>query len=312
MTQQPRYHTPRAVSTALGQRAKTTSRTGKSTHSPEELTRQYHFHRFLARVAAHDQAGWVLKGGQALLVRYRHGRASRDIDLYNRQARTLDQAVDALKAAAAVDLGDYFQFRFIDRKDRNGDQAEPAESTKLRFEPWLGADAHTIFGVDVVVGLLPTQTPEVQAIMPEIQIDWPMADEPPQLMIYPLVDHLADKICALYETHNDGPSSRYRDLVDILLIATAEDVSAEDAIRAVISESARRQHSGRVNLTLPARFEVPGPAWSAGFETEAQNAPTLGELRDFPAACQLADAFLSPILASTRTGHWRHSTRSWH
>jgi len=305
MTQQPKYRTPRAVKTALGQRARDTT----STHSVQELERQYHFHRFLARVAAHDQAGWVLKGGQALLVRYRHGRASRDIDLYNSQAHTLDQAVDALRSAAAVDLGDYFQFQFLDRSNQQDHQA--AQGAKIRFQTLLGADALPIFGVDVVVGLLPTQTPEVQAIVPEIQIDWPMVDEPPRLLIYPVVDHLADKICALYETHQGEPSSRYRDLVDVLLIATKEDLSADDTIRAVVSESARRRQSGRVELTLPARFEIPGPAWSAGYEKEASKVATLGDLRSFPAARQLADAFLSPILSGARTGYWRHGTRSW-
>jgi hypothetical protein len=41
----------------------------------------------------------------------------------------------------------------------------------------------------------------------------------PDVRLYPLADHVADKVCAMYEWHNGNASGRYRDLADLLLIS---------------------------------------------------------------------------------------------
>src|SRR2546425_13356204 len=45
---------------------------------------------------------------------------------------------------------------------------------------------------------------------------------------YPLVDHVADKVAATYERHGaeQVPSTRYRDVVDLVSIVTGASVSA--------------------------------------------------------------------------------------
>src|SRR5664279_868404 len=91
-----------AINTRLKQLAQ---RTGAEVTA---LRRQFADSRALARVFTSDPQGWVLKGGVALLARSVTARHSLDIDLL----RTLDDpdgAVDALRAALAVDLGDYFR-----------------------------------------------------------------------------------------------------------------------------------------------------------------------------------------------------------
>jgi hypothetical protein len=49
----------------------------------ERLRKQVAFDRFLARMfpSEFDMAGWVLKGGYALELRFLHARATKDIDL---------------------------------------------------------------------------------------------------------------------------------------------------------------------------------------------------------------------------------------
>ena len=74
--------------------------------------------------------------------------------------------------------------------------------------------------------------------------------------VYPLVDHLADKIIATIQRHGPmrKPSTRYKDLVDLVAIVTAASVAADEQIRALISEAERRE------VSLPASFDIPNRA----------------------------------------------------
>lgn len=73
---------------------------------------------------------------------------------------------------------------------------------------------------------------------------------------YPLVDHVADKVAATYERYGTAgmPSTRYRDLVDLVSIVTGASIPAADQLAALVSEFDRRQ------LDLPASFDVPDGA----------------------------------------------------
>lgn len=72
----------------------------------------FYFNRLAARVFTKDPDGWLIKGGQALLVRYRGAaRLSQDIDL---QSTSLDLGPDEVRRlvieAAALDLGDFLRY----------------------------------------------------------------------------------------------------------------------------------------------------------------------------------------------------------
>src|SRR6185437_16493742 len=114
--------------------------------------------------------------------------------------------------------------------------------------------------------------------------------------VYPLVDHLADKVTACLETHARAGggamvSSRYKDLVDMVLIARTQRPVAAAVRRALLSETGRR------NVDLPAEFDTPGPLWPAGYEAKAAEVPQLRELRRFPSALALVKTMLDPVFA---------------
>jgi len=87
---------------------------------------------------------------------------------------------------------------------------------------------------------------------------------------YPLVDHVADKACAIFERHGAAgtPSTRYRDLVDLVAIVLAASVEAEPQLSALRSEAHRR------GLQLPGHFAVP----DRGLWQIASPLPSPGEL----------------------------------
>lgn len=73
------YASPVAYRAALTQAARNMSR--RHGMSVSELMNVFYFNRLTARVFTAEPDGWLIKGGQALLVRYAgSARLSRDID----------------------------------------------------------------------------------------------------------------------------------------------------------------------------------------------------------------------------------------
>ena len=100
-----RYETAEALRTALEQRLKNEAEA--SGIALMRLRKRAAFERFLARLAASEPSGWVLKGAFALELRLGlRTRATKDIDLG--RADDEEAATEHLNAATAADLGDYF------------------------------------------------------------------------------------------------------------------------------------------------------------------------------------------------------------
>ena len=181
-------------------------------------------------------------------------------------------------------------------------------ATALRFkvDGLVGATLFQSFPVDLVVDLTMIGVPDVMLpSLPEID-----GMERVPYRVYPVGDHIADKVCAMHEFHNrDGdlpvPSSRYRDLVDLVLIARESVVDAGHVTLAVRSEASRRR------LRLPARLAVPqGDDWRSGYARIARAVPQLRET-EFDVAVAIVQAFLNPVLDGTARGRWNPSGLRW-
>ncbi len=302
------YPTPRALQSALNDRAK--RRAVELGVSSSDLVQRWYYQALLARVFSQDPGGWLLKGGQALLVRFDHtARHSRDIDLYRPVAADLAEAERALVASAETQLDDHLRFEYHSRRQRT----DGAATTQIKFNVYLGTKHLGLVNVDVIVGLAPIGEPVVRELEPAVGSDYPA--NWPSVQLYPLVDHLADKVLAMYELH--GPkletSSRWRDLVDIVLIALRETVHGQQLRAAVHSEHQRRTALG-TTVQLPETFVVPNQTtWRPGYAKEAAHVPGLEQYRTLDAAAALADVFLSPVLNadSTDPGHWLFEERRW-
>jgi hypothetical protein len=290
------YATPAAFRAGLSARFKTIAATGQ--YTVQQLGRHLAYDRLLARVfSGVDADQWVLKGGGALLVRLEGARHSVDLDLF-RSRQGLDGAEQALRAAAARDLGDFFRF------DVGPGQPliDVTKGIRLPVQSLIGPRPFERFSVDLVTHGVMTGVPDQAApiLAPLVR---GLASPPYRL--YPLADHLADKVCAVVETHvgADGvvrPSTRVKDLVDVVTVAATQRIEATGLITALESESARR------GLRLPAAFAVPDPAlWGPGYARLARGVPAIAAYQSFPAGLALANTFLDPILSRTRlAGTW--------
>jgi hypothetical protein len=245
----------------------------------------------------------VLKGGTAMLARVGpDARHTRDIDLLNLSG-SLRDAEQALQAAAQFDLGDFFSFTLAPGQLLT----EGVRALRVPVDAYLGVKLFARFHVDLVVDLLMTgDTDTVSGLVP--------ADIPglkrTSYIAYPLVDHIADKVCALHETHERSsgvrePSSRYRDVADLAVFAHTAKVEARALEAALNSEVTRRGMILPESITVPANSD-----WSRGYARVARDAPRLQE-RDLGAAIATLRLFIDPVLDASAHGRWNRDRLIW-
>ena len=297
-----RYADPAALRQGVTDRLRQLAR-DRPGLQPADLHRQFAYDRLLARVFGAEPEAWVLKGAAALLARLDgSARHTLDIDLYRRDAR-LEEAEAALRAAASVDLGDFFRFTL----EPGRRIAEGRATRRVPVTAYLGAVVFARFHVDLVSGVVMTGEPsEVSSLVP---IDLPGIVSV-RYRAYPVVDHIADKVCALIEVHPRvgrpaQVSTRYRDVADLVVIAHTQSVDASALGRALASESDRR------GIALPTMFAAPdAPGWRTGYARVARDVPVLAE-RDLDAATLTVKRFLDPVLGGDASGTWSPDRQRW-
>ena len=302
------YDSPGAFRAALKQAALKMSK--EYGMSVPELQKVFYFSRLAARVFAAEPDGWLIKGGQALLVRYDSAaRLSTDIDLQATDPeRSVEDARAILLAAAAQDLGGDF-LRFAPGRFALHSEAERggAQYFKVFLGPTLAADLK----VDLVVGRTLAGTPETRSLKSAVDIEWPT--DWPQVRLYPVIDHIADKICAMYERHGeDGKygSNRFRDLADLLLISQQEILDGPTAQEALQREAARRIAAG-TRVVLPPEFQIPASDWHEGYPGQAKLVLGLQGCRTLADAAAAAAAFINPMLSNSAHGRWNPAKSAW-
>ncbi len=294
MTASDRYTTPAAFRRALTDRLKVAAREGRWTL--QQMHRQVAYDRLIERLYLIDD-GWIVKGATALLARELGVRGSLDVDLYREVAREV--AEEELRQAAASNIGDWFTFGI------GGGTAIGDSAVRLPVDARIGTTTWVAFHVDLVGSdLRMTSQPEdvpplARGVIPEVNQRGYRA--------YPLVDHIADKVAATYEHHGvEGrPSTRYRDLVDLVAIVTGGTIQAAAQDAALRSEFARR------GLPWPETFDVPDRSlWERGYAAEAARS-LLDTARTLDEALSVVRPFIDPLFTGTATGSWDRATRTW-
>nr|WP_278250920.1 MULTISPECIES: nucleotidyl transferase AbiEii/AbiGii toxin family protein [unclassified Actinopolyspora] len=267
----------------------------------------------MARVFTHNPDGWLLKGGLAMLVRYPGARYSRDLDLLHRTPEAdLEEAVQTLLAAAAITLGDAVRFAHISTSGAppggGPDAVAGRPCRSVTFKPFLGTKKQNHITVDLVTDMDPVGQPQQRHLEPLIN-ELPGSDV--QLQLVALEDHLADKICAMYELHNGIPSSRVKDLVD-LVYAISHDVVDGRLLNQALRKEVQRRTAQRTEITLPMGFDIPDHrSWAEGYARQVSTTDGFHELHSFEDAVALADAFLTPILRGDAVNQWSPTTQRW-
>jgi hypothetical protein len=288
------YGSPAAFRRALTDKLR--ARTAASRWTLPQLQRQIAYDRLLERMYLVND-GWIVKGATALLARDIGVRATIDIDVYRQVARMVAEA--DFRAAAGLDIGDWFRFGIGAPRPVGG------AGLRLPVTASIGATTWASFHVDLVgADLRMTGQPEhvpplARIVMPDVEQHGYRA--------YPLVDHVADKVAAMFELHGQtgAPSTRYKDLVDLVAIVLAAHIEAEPQMEALRSEMDRR------GIQPPNQFRVPDRRlWERGYAAEAGRS-LLPVAHTLDTALAIVAPFLDTLLAGTAAGVWNPGHARW-
>lgn len=290
-----KYESAAAFRAALEQRLKNAAAAGGV--SAQRARKRVAFERLLARLEATAPDQWLVKGGFALELRLAdRARATKDVDLDWRASEA--EVAEALLTAAGADLDDFFDFA-IERTAAAADLGGGG----LRYRA-VASVAGRVFEqliVDVGVAIEPVMSPD--------RIETPGAlafagIEPVSVPAAPLEQHLAEKLHAYSRTYaGNQPSSRPKDLIDMLLIA---DLAQFDSTR--LREIIDAVFSARATHPVPGELSPPPGNWRAPYAALAQE---VGVEPELAAGFDAARRFLSPMLRGESSGSWDPTEGTW-
>ena len=289
----------RALEDRLNRRARTT---GESTM---RLRKNVVFQRLLARLLTISPDRWILKGGLALDFRLSdrgaRPRATKDMDLARRGE--LATADADFQRTQDIDLGDHFELIVQRVELAQEDKAAGGAGLRYRIRATLAGRVFEQVMVDVGFAQ-PTIAPD-SVEGPDL-LDF-AGIEPVRVPVLPVIFHVAEKVHAYTRRHGsqDAPSSRPKDLIDLVLLAIHEPFSARD-LRNGLEET----FSSRATHALPSALPSPPPEWERPYAEMAQQ---VGIASDMTTGYQQAQAFLDPVLsgAASRGGHWDAASQRW-
>lgn len=284
-----KYATDRAFRTALEARMKD-AQSGSAGIS--RIRKRIVFERLLARLVAHAPGEWVLKGGFALELRLGNvARSTKDADVEWRLDE--EDVVEMLLAAAAVDLGDRFTFA-LERADEETDL--PGGGQRWRVAATLAGRIFERTVIDVAFAAAPVQAPDQITTSGLLEFAGVHAVVIPTLAIE---QHLAEKLHAYTRTYAGGrPSTRVKDLVDVVVIANTSVIGAAKLAAAITAIFGRRGEQ-----PVPAALPQPPAEWATPWRRLARDVPAPDELAE---GYRVAAALFDPILAATvTTGTWQ-------
>ena len=171
--------------------------------NPADVFKTIAYNQLLQRLAQAGAGDIVLKGGQALHVRGASSRTTRDMDLRG-DAQDARITTDAVLNAAATDLGDGLFFTVKnDPKELRIQGTGGNSGFNLGFMVRLGGQYWAELSVDIATGREPSGTVAVSPF--PLPFDIPGLS-PASVAIFPVEDHLSDKVWATPPTC--GPQSK--------------------------------------------------------------------------------------------------------
>ncbi|WP_433717328.1 nucleotidyl transferase AbiEii/AbiGii toxin family protein (plasmid) [Nocardia sp. CA-084685] len=267
-----------------------------------ELHQQLIMQRFLTRVF--DQPGpWMLAGGTGLLVRLPGARHSQDIDLNHRGGHLdVDNAINELHDLAGPHPSDPFAFSITVKNELRG--ANPGAT--LFATPYFAGTTLSMTPIRIDLAVRRSVVGSVDRITPAPVLELAEIRRPPPMTIYPIADQVADKIAGMYQLfggRNNIPSSRWRDLADLLLITHNLPLDAA-TVQAALAE-----HRG---INFPRAVHAPSPEWAHHYPILAATTTLPRRLHTLDAALGALGRCVNPMLDGTVTvGTWNPRNQRW-
>ena len=213
----------------------------------EHRVDQYHRDIVMARATSGASGIWFLKGGNALIWRDPAARATKDLDLYNRASQTIQEAIKAFIDSVESNPQDIppldVQMRVEILGEPHREGKRESQALRVFIIPPHG-EGQVRVNIDLVVGCCITGIPDLRdnrSLADVLGVD---ISNLPQVNLYPIVDHIADKVSATMQSYsNNRMSSRVKDLVDIIILSrqgAINNIQFVDLFTAIESERQQR------------------------------------------------------------------------
>jgi predicted nucleotidyltransferase component of viral defense system len=263
------------------------------------LRKRVAFELFLRRLLIVAPDRWVLKGALALDFRLATTtRSTKDIDLGRDDDETA--AIRDITTAQQLALDDFFTFAAT----RTDELDDTDEFSAMRFHVTAQLAGRTFEQFLIDIGFSDTISWTPDTIHTSDLLSF-AGIEPLALPAIPIPQHLAEKVHAYTRTYGESkqPSTRPKDLIDILLIENSTTIDASPLRHALESTFAERPRQ-----PLPTNLPPPPHTWTDPYKRLAD---TVNVENDLTNAYARAAAFLDPILAGRTSGQWDPQHREW-
>lgn len=292
-----KYTSAAAFRQALDQRLK--NEAANSGLGVARLRKRVAFELFLRRLLVVAPGRWVLKGALALDFRLAvTTRATKDIDL----GREDDEqaTIQDITAAQQLALDDFFTFAATRTDELDG--TDEFSAVRFHVTAQLAGRTFEQFLIDIAFTDSISWTPDTIQSSDLLSF---AGIEPLALPAIPLSQHLAEKVHAYTRAYGRSgqPSTRPKDLIDILLIESSTTIEAS-ALRHALEGT----FSDRALQPLPTSLQPPPTIWADPYRRLAD---TVDIESDLSAAYARTAAFLDPVLAGHASGQWDNQRRKW-
>lgn len=278
-----RYKTPNAFLQA----AKSAAR--KSPRDTSRALEGFFIDRLLCRVFSEGIPAFVLKGGQSQLARRMDARESRDADLVGTET-DIEQSLQKLKELAAKDLDDYLEFRFVSAH-RIATSQEYREGYQVVFLPVLGGTKKlNNISIDLVVDQTPPDAFEWRSPTSRLDVKGLIVFD---YALQTIEERIADKACAIMQRFDGNPSSRVKDLVDLIVTMQTEQVNADILASKLKREAILRKMEPIDSFAIPDEWET---RYSNTYRNEASACGLPTPLCDMLEAESAIARWLAPVL----------------
>ncbi len=242
-----------------------------------------------------------------MLARVPDSRTTKDVDLAARGTTDLEEAERQLSALVAIDLGDHLTFRLTRSLPTGAGENQPGLATRRFIYACLDVDTSAQIDtvtVDVVVGPAPIGTPAYVEPANRLQLKRPLVTH--RYRLFPVVDQIADKVCATMSTdYPGGPrSSRVKDLVDLIVLAQTQSVDLGELRVAIATKQAL---SGMVPFTA---FNIPD-AWHRTYPNTAKGVPSAQNYTAVEAANLIARLVNPALTTESDSATWDPMQLAW-
>lgn len=212
--------------------------------------------------------GWVLKGGYALELRFRHSRATKDLDLTVKTATARANAQETsgaslrerLLTAASVRLPDFFAFD-VGEAMLMLDQAPEGGA---RFPVDVRIDGRTFVKFHVDLGVGDDVLEPLDEIVGENWLGF-AGITPTAVPALSVEQHWAEKLHAYTRPREGRTNTRVKDLIDLVLLIERETLAGDRVIASVGATFTRRQ-----THEIPRELLIPPADWEKPFAALAE------------------------------------------